>query len=190
LRPLGVALAASLGLHLVVAALILASMRTAPTPPEPAPLQVMLLPNLPWLAPTKPSPPVPPVSAPPTALRSAKAAATSSQTPGAPTKTTSTPAPEAAEPALGALAAGVRAALRTSIGCSDPVAEDLNEDERTACRRRRAAIGRDAPTYAVEPADPVKAAEFDRAARESETLRREMEGPMPDPPCVGAWCKH
>jgi hypothetical protein len=186
LRPLGVALAASLGLHLVVAALFLTSLKPPPTPPEPAPLQVMLLPNLPWLAPTKPSPPARPVSAP----RSAKAAATSSQTPGAPTKTTSTPAPEAAEPALGALAAGVRAALRTSIGCSDPVAEDLNEDERTACRRRRAAIGHDAPTYAVEPADPVKAAEFDREAQKSETLRREMEGPMPDPPCVGAWCKH
>jgi hypothetical protein len=49
-------------------------------------------------------------------------------------------------------------------------------------------MGRGGPIYAVEPADPVKAAAFDRAAADNQRHRRDREGPVPNPPCVAVWC--
>jgi hypothetical protein len=82
----------------------------------------------------------------------------------------------------------VRRALRSSVGCDSPGAARLSPEEREACRQRRSAMGRGAPTYAVEPADPIKAAAFDRAAAANERNHRYMQGPQPNPPCVAVWC--
>jgi hypothetical protein len=82
----------------------------------------------------------------------------------------------------------VRRALRSSVGCDSPDAARLSPEEREACRKRLSALGRGAPVYAVEPADPIKAAAFDRAAAANARNHRYMQGPQPNPPCVAVWC--
>ena len=176
-------LAASALVHVAVVAFLAFGMRQPPTAPESPTVEISLL-NLPApkarprrATPGPVSPPTQPQVPPPTLA----------------------PVPNLgrAPNAVGALIGptpsqdlpdDVRRALRASVGCDSADAARLSPQERDACRKRLAAMGRDAPTYAVEPADPVKAAAFDRAAATAARHRHEREGPQTNWPCVGAWC--
>jgi hypothetical protein len=55
-------------------------------------------------------------------------------------------------------------ALGESVRCAHPNAFDMDSAERERCRQRDHDLARGAPTYAALPADPTKAAAFERAA--------------------------
>jgi len=84
--------------------------------------------------------------------------------------------------------AGLRSALRTSVGCEDSTEIILSAEERQACQARRRVIVAGTPTYDVRSTNPAMAASLDREAAKAEARRKAMQGSFPDPPCVGAWC--
>ena len=180
--PIGIGLAVSVAIHVAVMIFLAAGMHWPPPGLESRAVEVNLV-RAPAL---KPRP------------RGSKAKTTGQPTreavlaepPAAPSLPFARPhATDSAErPPLGEPSDGLRRALRASVGCDSPDALRLSPQERDACRKRVAAMGHDAPTYAVEPADPVKAAAFDREAAANARHRREREGPQTNWPCVGAWC--
>lgn len=183
--PIGIGLAVSVAIHIAVLTFLALGMRWPPPGPESRAVEVSLVrPPAPKLHPrgSRPKAAGQPVHEPATVPTSpavsnlpfARAQATDS---------TGRPAPMSTDP-FDAL----RHALRASVGCDSPDAARLSREEREACRRRISAMGRDAPTYAVEPADPAKAAAFDREAAANQRHRRDREGPQPIPPCVAVWC--
>jgi hypothetical protein len=62
-------------------------------------------------------------------------------------------------------------ALGESVRCAHPDAFDMDPAERERCRQRDHDLARGAPTYAALPADPTKAAAFERAAGRNEAWR-------------------
>ena len=181
--PVMVGLAASVVVHIAILAFLALGMRWPPPGPDAEAIEVSLVRSLaPEVGPRKsrPSTAHPPAHEPSTAANSPAVA------------TLPFARPQATGPAERQAPADqfdtLRRALRASVGCDSPDAARLSPQEREACRRRMSAIGREAPSYAVEPADPVKAAAFDRAAAANQRRRREREGPQTDWPCVGLWC--
>ena len=172
------ALAASVGIHIAILIFLVIGMRGLPSGPEGSAVEIRLVGDRvhrPRRGVSRPKPPQP-------------SGQTRAAYPVSPAQTYAGPAaPPSATPFVD-LPESLRRALRASVGCDSPDAARLSPREREACRQHRSVIGRGGPTYAVEPADPVKAAAFDRAAADIERHRRDREGPVPNPPCVAVWC--
>lgn len=104
----------------------------------------------------------------PVAIARPRLAETPVQAPGLVTAREASPPPAAD---------AVRAALRTTLGCTD---QRLSRDDRTACLERLGRGARDAP-YLGQPLSGEKRAAFDQAGAAKLAARAALEGPIPPP---------
>jgi hypothetical protein len=144
-RRAGIA-AASLAGHLLVIAALALSIRPERPPRDTAPPIVVSL--VPWMT-----------QRPDRARSRAKAPTKPSQARGKPPPQTARTPPSAPLPPLSlppndtrlADQAAVRSALGALVGCAHPDAFKLDAAERERCGRINREMGRDAPTYVVDP---------------------------------------
>jgi len=200
-RAFWLGLLISVAVHLIILLLVIRSMSPPDTTPRTPDLLVGLLPIPSVLNPAEPRPA--PVAVRPRARPQRPPQTGSPPTPGAPAASSTPAAATLSNPAaqpLDILAGQVRQALRASVGCANPDSAHLSDEERAACRRSVREANRDTPAYDVIPADPAKAADFERETRKAEAMRRFMEGSMPaaphmggalpPTPCEGPSCSH
>lgn len=173
------ALAASIVVHIAIAAFLIASQPREPLERESHPISVDL--TSPWQRPK-----------PATRQPSTKpaAAVTSSERP-APTKAETAQSPTAAEPAVSSPQpvgptideARLGAALRRSgVGCANADLVRLSEAEREACRHRLADGAANAPYVSGIP--PVKAEYYAALAKSEADMKADpLGGHGPDPVC-------
>jgi len=160
------AICASAVLHLAILALLFWSTDSRRPKPEPPPIFVSLLrQDLPRQAAANSRPKSTSRLRQPTA---AGEATTPAATPGAPTSPpASGPADDSQRAARAALLS-----LGESVRCAHPDAFKMDATEREQCQHAASEIARDGPVYAALPADPVKAAALERAARRNEAWRQ------------------
>jgi len=152
-----------------------------PRPPKQAPRRTAVNSATPYPLPTRgptvqtprpPSPQPPPTPTPPPARIILPGAEPFGPTSGAPSwPTGALGAPDASQAQGDSNGAGVRGALRTSVGCDDPDYYNLTKAERAVCARQfgvQAAIGR---RQYVDPIGSAKVRnEYDKAREACERL--------------------
>jgi len=164
------AIGVSAAVQLAVLALLVWSTDGRRSLTQPAPMVVSLrrLDISRMTAPTVP---------PPLTTRRGKAAALAMPSPNAtPPQAASPPAQDPADGSQRAARAALLQSVGESVRCADPDAYDMDAIARERCQRAAAQLARDGPVYAVLPADPVKAAAFERAARANEAWRQYTAG--------------
>jgi hypothetical protein len=103
--------------------------------------------------------------------KTAASATTPTAAPPSPA-TSPSPAGDTAANAQLAARAALAQALGASVRCAHPDAFKMDGAERERCQRAASQLARGGPAYAALPADPAKAAAFERAARLNEAWRQ------------------
>jgi hypothetical protein len=166
-RRQALAVAASVVLHLVVIAALVAGLRARDAGSDTPDIQVMMTPES-WLhtraPPARAS--LPARERPQSSPRGASAAALPVPPPVAPIAGDDARARLFGAPFVGRDA--VRDALLAAVTCAHADLSRLSAEDQERCRNLNRQRSHEGPAYAVEPSDPVKRAAMDQAARQGE----------------------